>query len=302
MPTGDLALNILDLDGRPPADSLLIRLQNDSGAWQARFPHGQDRLFVVSGVPCRPGLGTRYEVSIESDCYLRFAFFQTVREGAQSQPAVDPVRLVADPRRVSGVIAPLYHELPPHLREMLDLARMAAPRPEDRPLAGLAGERLYAALSDLQRACLLNVCAKAMHDSAGGCLQWLGALRVLRQDRFYCEVDPALPSWLAESDRFRSVNGSLHQPLPGFQRARSYKSRDRHANLQVTLFQHGETGQWAADVDIDEATGVRHGFEVIRNSITGKRTNPFLIRELLLLSGDGTEPPRPLYSFNLRKA
>ncbi len=47
---------------------------------------------------------------------------------------------------------------------------------------------------------------------------------------------------------------------------------------------HTVTGALAADVDIDEMSGIEHGFEVIRNEITGTQTNPYLIRELMLLS------------------
>lgn len=45
---------------------------------------------------------------------------------------------------------------------------------------------------------------------------------------------------------------------------------------------HLETGALAADIDIDESTGIEHGFEVIRNAVFNKRTNPYLIREFML--------------------
>jgi hypothetical protein len=41
------------------------------------------------------------------------------------------------------------------------------------------------------------------------------------------------------------------------------------------------TGGLAADIDIDEASGIEHGFEVIRNGVLNKRTNPYLIREFM---------------------
>jgi hypothetical protein len=41
------------------------------------------------------------------------------------------------------------------------------------------------------------------------------------------------------------------------------------------------TGGLAADIDIDEASGIEHGFEVIRNAVFNKRTNPYVIREFM---------------------
>ena len=62
----------------------------------------------------------------------------------------------------------------------------------------------------------------------------------------------------------------------------SFKSRDPHANLQVTFMRSTDTGELAADIDIDEASGIEHGFEVIRNATFHRRTNPYVIREFLL--------------------
>ena len=41
------------------------------------------------------------------------------------------------------------------------------------------------------------------------------------------------------------------------------------------------TGTLVADIDIDESSGIEHGFEVVRNAVFNKRTNPYLIREFL---------------------
>ena len=92
-----------------------------------------------------------------------------------------------------------------------------------------------------------------------------------------------MPEALRKSDRFKSAPKALHKPLNGFQLEDSFKSRDDHANLQVTFMRHKQSGELAADVDIDESSGVQHGLEVIRNAVTQGRTNPCLIRELMLL-------------------
>jgi hypothetical protein len=77
----------------------------------------------------------------------------------------------------------------------------------------------------------------------------------------------------------------------------SFKSRDAHANLQVTFMRETVTGELAADIDIDESSGIEHGFEVIRNATFRSRTNPFLIREFLLSADPIGKSLDPGYEF-----
>jgi hypothetical protein len=79
----------------------------------------------------------------------------------------------------------------------------------------------------------------------------------------------------------------------------SFKSRDPHANLQVTFMRQIDSDVMWADIDIDEASGFEHGFEVIRNAVVDRRTNPYLVRELLLLALDH-QPIDPGYDFVFR--
>ena len=37
-----------------------------------------------------------------------------------------------------------------------------------------------------------------------------------------------------------------------------------------------------ADIDIDDAAGLEHLFQVVRNAITGRPTHPFNIHEILV--------------------
>ena len=77
----------------------------------------------------------------------------------------------------------------------------------------------------------------------------------------------------------------------------SFKSRDAHANLQVTLMREKGTGALAADIDIDESAGIEHGFEVIRNATFHSRTNPFLVHEFLLSADPVGKSLDPGYQF-----
>ena len=119
-----------------------------------------------------------------------------------------------------------------------------------------------------------------------------------RQDRFFARVDSNFPQLLRESPLFKSAPETLHDPLPGFQLAEgSFKSRDAHANLQVTFMRHTATNELAADIDIDESSGIEHGFEVIHNAVFRSRTNPFLIREFLLSADPINKSLDPGYRF-----
>jgi hypothetical protein len=77
----------------------------------------------------------------------------------------------------------------------------------------------------------------------------------------------------------------------------SFKSRDAHANLQVTFMREKGNGLLAADIDLDESTGIEHGFEVIRNAAFKSRTNPFLIHEFLLSADPVGKTLDPGYKF-----
>jgi hypothetical protein len=75
---------------------------------------------------------------------------------------------------------------------------------------------------------------------------------------------------LVDAEVFRSVNGSLHEPPTGMTPAGSFKTDDAFGNLQVTLFQ--SSAQCRADIDIDDAAGLGHVFQVARNHVSGEPT------------------------------
>jgi hypothetical protein len=65
------------------------------------------------------------------------------------------------------------------------------------------------------------------------------------------------------STTFKSAGNSLHTPPAGFSMRRSFKSRDAHANIELMFMVENATGRLAADIDIDESSGIEHGLEVI---------------------------------------
>jgi len=307
MPAGSLSLHITDLlDAPASAAGLEVSFAPVSGSAgganvSARFSGLTETVFTVEGIPCRGGPGTLYRVDIEAANFRHFAFFQTISEGGANTPPESHFRLVADPKRVENIDAPEFARLPQASQDSLNAARMLAPSEEDRDLRGLQGAALYAALGPLRKACLLNIFKKASHGTAGRCARFLREILVIRQDRFFCMVDPRMGDFLRQSAAFKSAPNLLHQPLAGFERSDSFKSQDAHANIQVTLMRHKQTGEFAADVDIDESSGFEHGFEVIRNSFKG-RTNPFLVRELLLLVDPVELTLNPGYTLVFKRA
>ena len=295
MPTGALTLNVTDLIDDGVHGRLRVtfeRIESATSGIVAAFSFealGRDR-FRMDKIKCRTGPGTLYLARIATPNFRRYGFLQRIREQTQNTPSESPIKLMVRPRRVKSIRAPSYSKLRKAERAFLDAARMQAAKAEDKDLVGLKGADLYDGLGSLRNASLLNIFVKASHLTSDRCFRFCRRLLVVRQDRCACEVDEPIYAFLLNSNRFKSAPKRLHKPLKRYQLVDSFKTKDSHANLQITLMRHATSGTWAADVDIDESSGIEHGFEVIRNALTNKRTNPYLIRELMILSGQGLDP------------
>jgi hypothetical protein len=301
--TGTLTFDVTDLRGRPVAGRLRIEFEPHQGSaggasMRADFDLDGHERFTVAGVACRDA-GTLYMVRVKVDRYRPYRFFQLMRPEVRNLASEGTIRLMVEPRHVKAIAAPSFASLPAAFRKGLDDAGMRELKAEDRDLVGLEGRDLYDALGPHRQAALLNLVAKAMHPSADRIARFVRAPMVLRQDRCFAEVDPALQPFLCKSERYVSAPGALHEPPPGFDLLDSFKSDDPNGNLQVTFMQDRASRAMWADIDIDEATGLRHGFEVIRNAVTDGRTNPFLIREILLRAAPADHPLDPGYDFVL---
>lgn len=299
MPTAQLSGILQDLAGEPPQGPIQVELRRDSGPSGAAgqdldfaFETGRSQ-FRLPGIATAGGVGTLYRLSFFSKRYKRFSFAQFLSEGEQR--ALQTIYLVRDPKSVTGIHAPSFSRLPLSLRQFLQAAQMQVAEPdnaraaraegrqnEDQDLLGLAGSDLYAALGPKRQAGLLNVVAKSRHRAtAGEVWRFFRRPLLIRQDRCFVAVDPALKEYLASDPAYVPAGKSLHKPLPGYQLSNSVKSQDAHANLQLTLMRNA-AGEWAADVDIDESSGFGHWGEVLRNHFTKNRTNPYVIHQLLL--------------------
>ena len=303
MPSGALDVHLTDLAGQPVRNISVefLRFSGESGTGGEPMHvtlAGPDPDLTINGITCRGGPGTMYRVFAEAEHYRPYGFFQLIQED-RVNTASDQVEFWVKAGDVKDIRAPSFSELSARARKILNDAEMMAGKDEDRDLLNLKGEDLYRRLGPLRKACFLNLVTKAADDTTtGGCVSQIGGVLVCRQDRFFARVSAALPEVLRQSALFKTAKDALHKPLPGFEMTGdSFKSRDAHANLQVTFMREKANGALAADIDIDESAGIEHGFEVIRNATFRSRTSPFLVHEFLLSADPVGKSLDPGYKF-----
>jgi hypothetical protein len=304
MPKGNLVVHLSDMAGALAKGRVDIDLKRVSGSPGAGGENmevsvtGPVGRLTITGIACQTGPGTMYEVRASTPHHRKYAFFQLIQED-RDNTASDDVEFWVKPGDVSDIQAPAMANLPSTVQTMLSQAAMIVDKPEDRDLVGLSGNALYKALGPLRKACLLNIVTKAADaKTSDNCLPSFGDLLIVRQDRLFARVASTLREQLRAAPMFKSAPGALHEPPPGFSPPiECFKSKDPHANLQVTFMTELATGGLAADIDIDEASGIEHGFEVIRNAVFKKRTNPFLIREFMNAADLTDHSLSPDYTF-----
>lgn len=161
----------------------------------------------------------------------------------------------------------------------------------------------------LVKACTENLWAAADKTYVDGVplIMWLrGSPVKAAQDRCYWELRDTLErdiAWLiARFDRtgvFERVKdgGKLHKPHEeGFELVGSWKTTRGAPDLQVTLWEQvtvpGFAGldramsepvhpNFVAELDLDLETGIPHVFEAIGNMLSGDKTHPYAVVQLL---------------------
>jgi hypothetical protein len=216
-----------------------------------------------------------YLIEVDAPSYQSVAQFITIPAGGG---AGLNIWLPVNPARVTSLTRPDAADLQPDLLKLLNEANIPS-------FPGAKGAQLYSALDDLSCAALLNLVAKARNTVLSGgkpALSYLGTLVELHQDRLFASITPELPAVCARSGNLHAVPDDLHQPAPGFQHAGSYKTFDHYGNLQLTFSNKANTNEWMLDMDIDDAQGLEHVFQVVRNAVTGEPTHPYNIHEILV--------------------
>jgi len=258
--------DVVDVIVSSPASGDVVRQKKD---------HPAGRTLKITGLtPLEPYLLRVYPVRHRP-------VGQFVRAPADASVAIE-VFCPVDPERVTSVTFPDYGRLPPAVQAILQASAV-----ETQP--GLSGAALYDALPDLPRAGLLNLVAKMGRTplpGGGTVLDQVDSLYRVRGDRVFANVKVALRDLVvtAVADQgFRPVSGSLHTADPDFRLVDSYKTFDAYGNLQVTFFSSLDPPlRFRADIDIDDAAGIAHVFQVLGHWITGGDTHPYDIHEILV--------------------
>lgn len=301
MAQGSLSLRITTLAGDPLRSEVEIDFEPQTSGgtkMDVSVKMGTATAVTITNLESVGGIGTRYLVTVRCKNYCPYSFFQNVIAD-QTTAGNDDVEMWIDPSSVKDISAPKLDDLDSKLVKAIESAKMFQILPEDGDLKDKSGTGLFKALGPKRKAALLNIFKKASHKGTSlNCAKFIRSLMLVRQDRVFAMVDPAIHDLLRDSEPklFKSAPKLLHEPLPDFELVDSFKTLDPHANLQVTIMHH-PSGVLAADFDIDESSGIEHGFEVIRNAVFESRTNPYLIHEFLIAADRKERTLDPGYAF-----
>jgi hypothetical protein len=271
---GRLELEITDVHGTRITEPVDIFLRHQVLHDQLRVDNvDATRVIAIPDLRTEPqGL---YTLEINAPSYRPVTRFVTIpSSGSKREQVTLPIR-----HDRAKAIFPTYAELDERVRGLLERSGNV------RGHEGLTGSALWDALSDVARAGLLNIAKKSLATAFKDGADLLPHVTLLDAlgDRCYVEVPRALieqmPT-LVDGDLFRAVNGALHKAPPPLVPAGSFKTFDAFGNLQLTFFQ--SDAQCRADVDIDDAAGIGHVFQVARNHLTGQPTHPFNIHQILI--------------------
>ena len=218
----------------------------------------------------------RYRLTVTPPSYMPVSRFVNIPASGAAQ---FHLHLPVDPDNVEKVSFPAYGRLSRTLRDLL--AR------SDNVLGfeGLSGQQLYDKLDDIRKAGLLNIAAKCAVTPLADetvVLPRIEEIYELRGDRFFAKVPKTLREDTKNSVRnrlFDKADESLHRPPQGFSNAGSFKTPDDYGNLQLSFFMKGD--ETRADIDIDDAAGLAHVFQVLRNWLTRRPTHPYDIAQIL---------------------
>jgi hypothetical protein len=269
----DMDVHVLEL----PSQNVVKTLRRQSGG----------KTIKVSGL--KPG--RVYGVQVFPAHYRPVGAVQRAPDG--SAPANVHVFCPIHPLRAMTTVFPAYADLDADLvrvleastleREASDSAAPSATAPGATP-----GERLYNGLAKTAKAGLLNLFAKMQNTTSGGRTMWsfVTDLYRVRGDRIFANVHVDFRDHVrsaAAAREFEKVSGSLHTPPPDFTPADSFKHQAFDSGiLQLTFFASTAAPiRFRIDADIDDAGGLGHVFQVLRNFLTQGDTHPYDIHQIL---------------------
>jgi hypothetical protein len=272
---GSLKLTFVDTHGNPLNDTVNVTLQHtqlmSAGAQVRDFD--ATKPLQVNGLDSTQG-GV-YRMQVEPSKYHVISQFERINEGKTTE---ETLMFPVDPDKVKQVDFLMYGALPQDLQTLLENSNI-----DEDPFKGLKGASLYQAMGDIPKAGMFNLYCKMQHttfDNGQNVFTYMLSLASVAGDRFFALVKPDLHDGTENSELFHLVADALHNPKPGFSPVDSYKTFDHYGNLQLTFSQNAQK-DYMVDADIDDAQGIEHIFQVIRNAARGP-TNPYDIHEILL--------------------
>jgi len=273
---GSLLLRLVNVYGDTISDSadIVLTHQRLSDRRVARNVNTSKRIRIPDLYSVPEGL---YLLQVDSLGYMPVGQFINIESG---KPTKLEIICPVDPNKVVSVEFPDFGALPERVRTLLQ-ASSAVLGYENK-----SGADLFSALDDIRKAGLLNNVAKCAHTrmaSGAIVLDSLQQLSECRGDRFFCKVTQQLREDVRNSvaaGLFFEAPELLHHPPAGYTSATSFKTCDRYGNLQLSFFTDGS--DWVADIDIDDAGGLEHAFQVIRNFVENRPTHPYDIHEILI--------------------
>ena len=282
MPDGKLTLHVLDVFGKPVTEKVDVLMNNQTLSDAPAF-----RDLDVSGTRVLTGLNVfpngRYRLEVDGLSYHTVSRFINIPPDGNGEVTIT---LPVNPKKV------LRAEFPEFGARTVPEEAWALLERSSNVLAfeGKTGETLYDVLDDIRKAGFLNLVSKANRtrfsgqpDGPKSVLAFVEELVELRGDRFFALAPPQLRTLTVSSvhdQLFHEVSELLHTPPAGFASDRSFKTMDHFGNLQLSFFESPD-GQVAVDMDIDDAQGFDHIFQVVGNFFGGP-THPYNIHEILI--------------------
>jgi hypothetical protein len=273
---GQLRIEVIDVNDKRVGGRTDVRLRHQvlSHSLVRNGLDSSKKILIKELFGAPQGL---YMVMVDPAAYLPVSQFINIKASGITDLQV---KVPIDPDKVGNVKFPDYVKLLPDLQTTLERSDKVL------TLEGKKGEQLYNDVDKMRKACLLNIAAKCAHtpfSNGRTVLSYIDRISELRGERFFAVVSKELREETKNSvseGLFRTVSGALHAPPQGFSDAGSFKTMDKYGNLQLTFFAKGD--EWVADIDIDDAAGIEHVFQVLDHKITGSHTNPYHIHEILI--------------------
>lgn len=290
---GKLKLQPVDVYGKRLQEKSDVFLRHTRRSQNLVFK-GHDASKNISGL--FTSVEGPYQISVDPPSYHRVTFFQNIKTSGVTEV---PVTFPVDASKVVSVNFPKHSGLSKELRTVL------ANSANVFGFENKTGSDLYDAISvdNVKLAGVLNIACKTLATvfaDGANVLSLVKELREVRGDRFFAIVERGLREETINSlnsGLFNKAPGGLHHLPPsflGFQPAGSFKTGERYGNLQLTFFRKDD--EFVADIDIDDAAGIEHIFQVLHNHFTGEPTHPYNIHEILVAH----QQLDPKYTFNLK--